>query len=113
MDRPVPPFHRVAGFNNISILQHIVRDKHTSRNHESHDFGKPYKILSLRRVHKDKIIGTGKFLQDFSGIAGEKSDSVTLPRSLKVSKGFWYPFFIFFNRCNTAVLRHGARHQKR
>ena len=59
MNRPVAPFHRVTGFDNIAILEHIVRDKHTSRNHESHDFGKPYEILALRRVHEYKIIRTG------------------------------------------------------
>ena len=61
-------------FNNIPFLQHVVRYQHASLFHQSQHVRKPVDILALGCVHEDHIKGSGKILQDLSGISLQKRD---------------------------------------
>ena len=62
VDGPVPPFHGIVGLNDIPTLEHVVGDQHAPGLHQPEHIIQEVDVLSLRRIHKDQVVGLLKLL---------------------------------------------------
>ena len=96
--------------DQFSLLQHIIRHQDPARCKKSYNIRKPVNILTFGCVHKNQIIGTFKFFQDFSCISFQECDLVFSSCFFEILFCEWNSFFIIFNRCDmqirSAILTH-------
>src|SRR5699024_5279355 len=55
MNGSVPSFHHEPGFNDISVLQYVIRHQYGAFLHQAENLRQKMKILSLCRIHEDEI----------------------------------------------------------
>ena len=101
------------GFNNIPVLQHIIRDQHAARTHHPQHLWKEINILSLGRIHKDQIISLCQARQNICSISFKQSNPVSITGFLKIFPGYRDSLFIIFYRCDPAGVRKILAHQYR
>ena len=87
INRPIPALHGVVGLKNISILQHVIADQHAAGSKKTHDLRQKMYVLTLGGVHKNQIIGSGKFGEHILRVTENEIYSVAHPRCLKVLPG--------------------------
>jgi len=112
MNRPIASAHRIAGFDDIAFLQHVIRNQQTARRKQAQDVRQKVHILSFRRIHENKIKRLRQLCQNLCCIALQQRDLVLPTGCFEVLLCDRNPFFIFFNRRNMAILRHVFAHKK-
>ena len=99
------------GLNNVSILQHIIRDKRPSGFQQTQNIRHKMNILSFCGIHKDQIKRLGECRKDFRCIPFKQCNLLFFSCSLKIFPGNRDSLFIIFNRDNLTRYRIIFCHQ--
>ena len=113
VDGSVPALYQIVGLDEIPLLEHIVRDQHGSLSHEPQHFRKEADVLTLGRVHENKVIGSVQCLQHLRRVPGNQRNPLAVSGSFNILPGYGNSLLIIFNGSDPAVLRTVFRHKDR